>query len=56
MFRDLTAVSLTLLSFGVGQTYRASGWTVTDEAGRARLTNDDSGHGLLLNVVNWRAF
>lgn len=44
------------VSLGVGQTYQASGWTVTNEAGRARVTNDDSGHGLLLNVVNWRAF
>ena len=44
------------VSLGVGQTYAANGWTITNEADRARVTNDDSGHGLLLNVVNWRAF
>ena len=41
---------------GAGQSHQANGWTVTDEPGRARVTNDDSGHGLLLNVVNWRSF
>ncbi|GFM17339.1 MULTISPECIES: hypothetical protein [Mycobacteriaceae] len=44
------------MSLGVGQTYTANGWTIINEAGRARVKNDHSGHGLILNVVTWRAF
>ena len=44
------------VSLGVGQTYETNGWTITDEADRARVKNDQSGHGLLLNAVLWRAF
>lgn len=39
------------VAVGVGQTYRADGWTVTSDDYRTRIQNDSSGHGLLINDV-----
>jgi hypothetical protein len=41
---------------GNGQSVNINGWTVKDEGLRIRITNDASGHGLLLNEVDVRQF
>lgn len=41
---------------GVGQTYTASGWTVTTQPHRTVITNDASRHGLFVNTVDVRQF
>ncbi|MGE0220731.1 hypothetical protein [Mycolicibacterium sp.] len=41
---------------GVGQTYRANGWTVETEELRTLITYDIGGHGMRVNPVEVAAF
>ena len=44
------------LSVTDGQTYTIDGWTVTGEGFRTRITNDATGHGILINEGYVRQF
>lgn len=41
---------------GFGQTHVANGWSVTTKDHRTVITNDDSGHGLVVNALDVRQF
>ncbi len=44
------------VTLGVGQDYRANGWTVTTSPNRAVLKNDLTGHGMIVNLADVRQF
>ena len=39
-----------------GQTYHINGWTIRPDDHRTGFTDDDSGHGMLVNVQDIRGF
>jgi hypothetical protein len=41
---------------GSGQTVHVDGWTIEDQGLRARITNDFSGHGILISQYDVRGF